>query len=259
VFIVGMPRSGTTLVETILSRHPEVHAGGELPHIGDVERLLHNWARTHVGYQGGPYAMLQHIPADYFPRNAKAVGHRVHAAAGGRAYSVFTDKLPDNSLRLGLISLLFPEARVIYLRRNPLDCCLSNLFLHFSSGNGYAFQQTLLGERYRQVAESMDLWRAALDLPILEVSYEALATDPEPMIRRIVEFAGLGWDAACLNPERARRSVATANQFQVRQPINPTSIGRWRHYEDWIRPLVKSLGGMDWIDGQIRELARPAA
>lgn len=259
VFIVGMPRSGTTLVESVLSRHPDVFAGGELPHLGNVERVLHDWAAGNRGYTGGAHAMLRDVPTEFFSRNAEAVISHVRAAAGGRAFSVFTDKLPENSLRLGLISLLFPGARIIYLRRHPLDCCVSNLFLHFASGNGFAFQQVSLGERYRQVAETMQLWKQSLDLPILDVSYGSLVTAPEPNIRRIVKFAGLDWNEACLSPEKAGRSVATANQWQVRQPINRASIDRWRNYQEWLRPLIKALGGMDWIESQQQELAALAA
>jgi len=257
VFVVGMPRSGTTLVETILSRHPEVYAGGEMQHIVDVENALGQWARQR-GYEGGPYGMLGEIPAEFFTRNAEAVLARIREVAPA-PFSVFTDKLPENSLRLGLISLLFPDARIIYMRRHPLDCCLSVLFLHFTRGNGYAFQQSLLGERYRQVAETMDLWKQSLSLPILDVSYEALVSDPEPTIRRIIDFAGLPWDDACLTPERSTRSVGTANQFQVRQPINRASVGRWRRYEEWIQPLITSLGGFDWIDAVGREIEALAA
>ena len=97
-----------------------------------------------------------------------------------------------------------------------------------------------------------------LPLPILDVSYEALVANPEPMIRRIVDFAGLDWNPACLTPQFSERSVGTANQFQVRQPINRASVGRWRHYEEWIQPLVKSLGGFDWIDNQAAETAAAA-
>jgi len=258
VFIVGLPRSGTTLVETILSRHPDVYAGGEMSHIGDVEHALLNWARDELGYQGGANGMLAQIPAEYFSRNAEAVVGRVRASAG-RAFSTFTDKLPENTQRLGLISLLFPEARIIYVRRHPLDCCISNLFLHFQRGSGYAFSQTLLGERYRLVAETMEHWRSALRLPILDVSYEALVRDPEPLIRRIIAFAGLDWNEACLTPHESERSIGTANQWQVRQPINAASVGRWRHYEAWIQPLIAALGGPEAIDRDEEELARLAA
>ncbi|HVW92691.1 MAG TPA: sulfotransferase [Devosia sp.] len=249
VFVVGMPRSGTTLVETILSRHPEVFAGGEMKHIPDVEQALAAW----VGQQGvaaGPYEMLRHVPAPFFTRNAEAVMARVRRVVGETPFSVFTDKLPENTQRLGLISRLFPDARIISMQRHPLDCCLSILFLHFQRGNGYAFQQTLLGERYRQVAETMALWKQSLDLPILDVSYERLVSDPEPEIRRILAFAGLDWHPDCLTPEQSRRTVGTANQFQVRQPINRSSIGRWRRYEEWLQPLIDALGGMAWIETQ---------
>ena len=127
------------------------------------------------------------------------------------------------------------------------------------SGDAVGGPQALLGERYRQVSETMQLWKQAIDLPILDVSYEALVQDPEPLIRRIVGFAGLDWNDACLSPALASRSIATSNQFQVRQPINTASVGRWRHYEEWLQPLIKSLGGMKWIESEQRELAAFAA
>jgi tetratricopeptide (TPR) repeat protein len=253
IFIVGMPRSGTTLVDTILSRHPEIHAGGEMPHVPEVETALRNWT-TQQGYGGGPCRMLERIPTDYFTRNAAAVVGRVQKAAGDRSFSMFTDKLPDNAFRLGLISLLFPRARILYIRRHPLDCCISNLFLRFQHGNGYAFSQTLLGERYRQTGETMKLWKSALTLPILEVSYEALVSDPEPAIRRIIGFLGLEWNEACLLPHEAQLSAGRANQWQVRQPINTGSIGRWHRYEDWVQPLIAALGGIDAIEREVQEL-----
>lgn len=254
VFIVGMPRSGTTLVETILARHPEVHAGGEMLHMFNVEQALLNWARQNKGYSGGPYEMLKMIPPAYFTRNAEAVLKRVESAAG-RRFSVFTDKLPENSQRLGLISKVFPNARILYVRRHALDCCISNLFQRFALGHGFAFRQDLLGERYRQVAETMQLWKQSVELPIMDVSYEALVTNPEPVIRKIVAFTGLEWDDACLSPELASRRIMTASQYQVKQPINRNSVDRWRDYEDWIQPLVAALGGVEWIEAERREIA----
>ncbi len=201
--------------------------------------------------------MLQQIPTQFFQRNAAAVLNRLQHAAG-RPVSVFSDKLPENSQRLGLISLLFPKARVIYVRRHALDCCISNLFQRFALGHGFAFRQDLLGERYRQVAETMQLWKQALDLPIMDVSYEALVSDPEPNIRRIVAFAGLDWDDRCLTPERAERRIMTASQWQAKQPINRKSVDRWRAYEEWIQPLIEALGGLDWIEAEQREVAASA-
>jgi len=258
IFVVGMPRSGTTLVETILSRHPEVHAGGELQHIAHVERALLGWAQTNRGYAGGPYEMLKDIPREFFGRNAEAVLRRVTGMAK-RPFSRFTDKLPENTQRLGLIRLLFPKARIIHMRRNALDCCVSILFLHFAQGNGFAFRQDLLGERYRQVAKTMRLWHQAVDLPILDVNYESLVSDPEPAIRRIIEFAGLPWDEACLSPQLSNRHIVTSNQWQVRQPINTASVGRWRNYEEWLQPLIASLGGLGWVEAEHREMTGLAA
>jgi tetratricopeptide (TPR) repeat protein len=251
VFIVGMPRSGTTLVETILARHPEVYAGGEMLHMLNVEQALLTWMRNNKGYVGGPYQMLRRVPTAFLQQNAEAVLRLVSASAG-RPFSVFTDKLPENTQRLGLISLLFPKARIIHIRRHALDCCISNLFQRFALGHGFAFRQDLLGERYRQVAEAMGRWHTLLDLPILEVSYEALVSDPEPQIRRLVEFSGLAWDDACLTPELASRRVMTASQWQVKQPINRQSVDRWREYEEWIQPLIAALGGIDWIEADAR-------
>jgi Tfp pilus assembly protein PilF len=251
VFIVGMPRSGTTLVETILARHPQVHAGGEMLHMFNVEQALMTWMRNNKGYVGGPYQMLRGVPTAFLQKNAEAVLKLVSASAA-RPFSVFTDKLPENTQRLGLISLLFPKARIIHVRRHALDCCISNLFQRFALGHGFAFRQDLLGERYRQVAETMGLWRRMLELPILEVSYEALVSDPEPQIRRLVDFSGLAWEDACLTPELASRRVMTASQWQVKQPINRQSVDRWREYEEWIQPLIAALGGIDWIEAEAR-------
>lgn len=251
VFIVGMPRSGTTLVETILARHPEVYAGGEMLHMFSVEQTLLQWARNHRGYEGGPYGMLGLVPQDFFTRNAQAVLNRVTKAAQ-RPFTVFIDKLPENSQRLGLIAKVFPGACIIHMRRHALDCAMSNFFQRFALGHGFAFRQDLLGERYRQVAETMQIWKDALDLPIMDVSYEALVQDPEPMIRRIVDFIGLPWNDACLHPEKASRRIMTASQFQVKQPINGHSVDRWREYEEWIGPLIASLGGLDWIEADYR-------
>jgi hypothetical protein len=163
---------------------------------------------------------------------------------------VFVDKLPDNSQRLGLIAKLFPAARIIHVRRHPLDCCFSCYFQHFAQGQGFSYRQDLLGGRYRQVAETMQLWKQCLDLKILEVCYERLVADPEPTIRRIVAFAGLDWYDACRAPERAGNRVVTASQWQVRQPINDRSIGRSTAYERWLGPLVEALGGPEWIEAE---------
>jgi tetratricopeptide (TPR) repeat protein len=251
VFVVGMPRSGTTLVESVLARHPDVYAGGEMLHMFNVEQALLGWARQEKQFSGSGSELLRLVPQAYFEQNADVVLRKVQEAAG-RPFQLFTDKLPENTQRLGLIAKLFPKARVIYVRRHALDCCISNLFQRFTLGHGFAFRQDLLGERYRQVAETMRLWKQSLDIEIVDVRYEALVTDPEPEIRRLIAFAGLEWNDACLTPERADRKIMTASQFQVKQPINQQSVDRWRAYEEWIQPLIASLGGLEWIEAEAR-------
>lgn len=259
VFIVGMPRSGTTLVESILARHAGVHAGGELTVMYDVEQALLAWFRQNRDYKGGPHQMLAAVPGTLFEKNAAAVLARVKSLAGERDFSLYTDKLPENTQRLGLISRLFPKARVIHVRRHPLDCAMSNYFQRFARGNGFSFRQDLLGERIRQVADTMGLWKRALDLDFLDVSYERLVANPEPSIRAMLDFVGLDWDPACLTPEQAERRIMTASQFQAKQPINTGSLGRWRAYEAWIEPLIGAMGGRDWIAAEMADIADSSA
>lgn len=249
VFIVGMPRSGTTLVETILSRHPDVYAGGEMTTVPEIEKAALTWLRQSRGFDGGPVSALAQITADLYARNAAAALEVVGRKAG-RPFRVFTDKTPDNAMRLGLIAKLFPRAKIVHVRRHPVDCCVSNLFMRFSHGQGFAFRQDWLGEHHRHVSEAMALWREALPLEILDLGYERLVGDPETETRRLLDFVGLDWDPACLAPERARRGVLTASQWQVRQPIHGNSVDRWRRYEEWLSPLISALGGPEWIEAE---------
>jgi hypothetical protein len=166
------------------------------------------------------------------------------------AIRILTDKTPDNAFRLGLIALLFPHARVIHMRRHPLDTGLSNLFTRFTAGQGFSFHQAALGERIRQTAQVMTAWKSVLPLPILDISYERLVAEPEAQSRRLIDFAGLDWDPACLTPERAQRQVQTASQWQVRQKIHTDSVGRFRGYEEWLAPMIEAMGGRDRIDAE---------
>ena len=169
----------------------------------------------------------------------------------GRAkgpFKVVTDKLPENAIRLGLIKRLLPKARVVHVRRHPLDTGVSNFFQRFSSGQGFSTRLDWIGTRTRQVADSMEIWKRALDLPILDISYEKLVADPDTEARRLVAFAGLEWNDACLTPEKANRSVLTASQWQVRQPINAASVARWTRYEPWLPPVIDAMGGMAWVE-----------
>lgn len=251
VFIVGMPRSGTTLLETMLGRHSQVFPAGELPYVGQVERTLLRWLNEDRGYIGNRVAALRHVPAEIYRNNAKVILDHMTGQMEGRRF--FTDKTPDNAMRLGLISRLFPRARVIYVRRHPLDCCISNLFVRFGQGLAYASRLDWLGEHYHNLVRSMEGWRTVAGLPILDVSYENLVEDPEAGIRRVLDFLDLEFEEACLSPEQSDRIIRTASKFQARQPINRRSANRWKRYEPWIGPLVEALGGMEWIEREAAE------
>jgi tetratricopeptide (TPR) repeat protein len=235
IFIVGTPRSGTSLVEQILSCHPEVQAAGELRH---MMRLAEGLG---LGFQGG----------DSGDGDANLDGERLTAAAesylqalGARAGEArrVTDKMPYNFERLGLISLLFAGARVIHCRRDPLDSCLSCYFQNFSRGNFQTFDLRHLGLYHRHYERLMAHWRDVLDLPILDVSYEAHVEDPEGTLREILEFLELDWDPACLAFHDSKRFVKTASRDQVKKPIYKGSVGRWRNYEAHLTPLKDALG-----------------
>jgi len=236
IFIVGMPRSGTTLVEQIIASHPRAHGGGELKKIHRIQRDLPKRLGTRLPY----------------PRCARLLD-RATAAQLGREYVAYlrsfddealriTDKMPSNFLHLGLISVLLPRARVIHCRRDPLDTCLSIYFLNFAEPQPFAYDLTHLGLYYRQYQRLMDHWRRTLPLPVLEVPYEDLVADHHAMTRKIVEFAGLEWDERCLDFHSLDRRVSTSSKWQVRQPIYKTAVARWRKYEKHLGPLKEALG-----------------
>ncbi len=227
LLILGMPRSGTTLVEQIVSSHRDVAAGGELNFWnGKGEMFARIWrdrlTEDHIG----------RMAADY-----NAILRRI----GPRAVRV-TDKTPSNFLWIGLIRIVFPQARIIHCRRHPVDTCLSNYFTGFGERMPFAYGKEDLVLYYRHYARLMQHWRSVVPAEYLyEIDYEQLVTQPEVTIRRLIEFCGLDWDDGCLRPEANRRTVRTASLWQVRQPIFRGSIGRWRHYEPWLDALRELL------------------
>jgi hypothetical protein len=221
VLIVGMPRSGTTLVEQILASHREVAAGGER----DFWSRRSGWQDGRIGGFGARAA--EAAIADYLGLLA---GISPNAAR-------VTDKMPYNFLFLGLIHRLFPEARIVHCRRDPLDTALSIYFTRFARGHAFASSRADIVFYYRQYRRLMAHWRIVLPAAnLLEIDYESLVTDGDA-IRRLVAFCGLGWDEACLDFHRSARPVATASAWQVRQPLYRSSIGRWRHYAPWLGEL----------------------
>jgi tetratricopeptide (TPR) repeat protein len=223
VLVIGMPRSGTTLVEQLLSSHPDVAGAGELTFWMD------NWAslaRISVEQVGRDAA--QRVAGDYL---AQLRGYSTTAAR-------VTDKMPFNFLYLGLARLVFPKARIIHCRRHPIDTCLSMYFANFEIARAFTSSREHLVFYYQHYLRLMDHWRRVLPPDrFIEVDYETLTTDFEPQARRLVAFCGLYWDDACLHPERNEHAIKTASMWQARQPVYRTSVERWRHYEPWLGAL----------------------
>jgi tetratricopeptide (TPR) repeat protein len=240
VFIVGMPRSGTSLVEQILASHPAVHGAGELDFMFHV--------------RAGTIQMLKAAPQNYpaclnrlTPDQATGMSqiYLQPLIALNPAASHITDKLPLNFLHLGLISLLFPGARVIDCRRDPRDTCLSCYFARFESGNEFKYDLAHTAHFFTQYRRLMQHWKQSLDLPILEVNYEELVTDPENQTRRILEFLNLPWNDRCLRFHETHRPVNTSSSQQVRRPLYKSSINRWRNYERHLSQLNQWFGASD--------------
>ena len=236
VFVVGMPRSGTTLIEQILASHPDVFGAGELMDIPSISRTL-----TRHTADGAPYPSCIHsLEATTFRGFGEAYIRRVgslHATARR-----IVDKYPINYEHLGLIALLLPQAHIIHCRRNALDTCLSCYFQRFRKGHAYAYDLGHLGANYRDYQRIMEHWRDVLPMPMLEMDYEVLVREPENASRQLIDFCGLPWDARCLEFHAVDRPVSTASQWQVRRPIYRSAVARWERYADHLGPLRESLG-----------------
>ncbi|MHA6820039.1 sulfotransferase [Ralstonia pseudosolanacearum] len=234
VFIVGMPRSGTTLIEQIVSSHPQVMGAGEL---SALRLVVEGSGLFPDGLQG----LAGEARGALFRQLGQAYLSRVAPLAQGRARLV--DKMPSNFLYAGLIPLILPGARIIHARRDPVDTCLSCYTKLFAGEQQFAYDQAELGALYRGYARLMAHWRAVLPPDcFIEVDYEAVVDDLEGEARRLIDFLDLPWNPACLNFHDNRRVVRTASVNQVRQPIYTTSKGRWQAYADYLGPLLEALG-----------------
>jgi hypothetical protein len=166
------------------------------------------------------------------------------AARSGNARFV-TDKMPLNFMHMGLIDLLFPNARVIHCRRDPLDTCLSCYFQSFSGEHTFAYSLTDLGKYYRLYRKLMKHWKKTMRIPVYELNYEDLVQDQEQETRKLLAFCGIEWNDACLSFHETRRTISTASYDQVRKPMHSESIGRWRQYEQHLGPLIDELRKTD--------------
>ena len=224
IFVVGMMRSGTSLVEQIIASHPSATGAGELGYWSDAMRQ-------------NEAAIRQNL-LDATTRTKLAEGYlRTLEEYSSDAIHV-VDKAPINSDHLGIIHSVFPNARIIYMRRDPIDTCLSCYFQHFSPAHNFAMSLPDLAHYYREHARLVAHWRAALPPgAMIDVPYEELVADQEKWTRKILEFLGLEWDPRCLDFYETKRQVATASYWQVRQKIFRSSVGRWRNYEQFLDPL----------------------
>jgi hypothetical protein len=228
VLIIGMPRSGTTLVEQIVSMHPEVGAGAEL-HFWNQRGA--EWHRSDAAGNETAFVVSEFLAkaaADYLG---------VLRAIAPKAARV-TDKMPFNFLWAGLIHMAFPRSVIIHCRRTAIDTALSVHQTHFRPGLAFPTGGAELVAYFRDYQRLIDHWRSVLPADrFIEVDYEDLTRAPEPVIRRIIAACGLAWDDACLRPECNPRAVNTPSKWQARQPIYRTSVARWRRYEPWLGPL----------------------
>lgn len=235
VFIVGLPRSGTTLLEQILASHPDVIGVGELP---EIERTLREAVPQPWGSESF-FSGLRNLSQKAVRSQAKRYLATLTRRGKGRVRVV--DKMPHNFLVLGWIALLFPKARVIHCNRDPMDVCVSLYCHHFSDAHSYSNDLRTLGQYYRSYELLMQHWADVLPLTMLEVRYEEVVRDLDQAARRMIAYLGLEWDDSCLEFYRTQRVVRTPSQWQVRQPIYNSSVERWRRYERHLRPLVESL------------------
>ncbi len=233
VFVVGMMRSGTTLIEQILAAHPQVIGLGERP---DIQRLA-----DRIGVY--PAEMSRLSDQDLAAFGAQYLEQTLPFLAGTQEHIRYAvDKMPANFLHIGLIRQILPNARIIHCRRNAVDTCLSCYTKLFSSLQPFAYSLEDLGRFYLSYAKLMEYWRSILPADLfIEVDYEALVSDLDGQARRLINFLDLPWDESCLSFHRNKGAVRTASAAQVRQPIYSSSAGRWRRYEPYLEPLLKIL------------------
>jgi tetratricopeptide (TPR) repeat protein len=239
IFILGMPRAGSTLIEQILSSHPLVEGTMELPDIPAMVKRLSG--RSFKGETGRYPECLVDLSAE-------------ECAAFGEEYldrtrvqrktdrPFFIDKMPNNWMHVGFIRLILPRAKIVDARRHPLDCCFSNFKQHFARGQGFSYDQSELGRYYADYVRMMRHFDALLPNHVHRVIYERMIEGPEAEVRRLLDHLGLPFDPACLRFYENERAVRTASSEQVRRPINREGLGQWKPYEPWLDPLKEALG-----------------
>ena len=238
IFVVGLPRAGSTLLEQILSSHSQVDGTMELHNILNLAKRLRG--RDEPGAKPRYPAILNDLDDDYFRRFGEQFLDDTRAYRGDAPF--FIDKMPNNFFHVGLIRLILPNAKVIDARRHPMACCFSAYKQLFGEGQEFSYGLTEVGNYYRQYVKLMDHWDRVLPGFVLRVQHEDVVDDLDGEVRRILEFCGLPFEQACIDYHQTERSIRTPSSEQVRQPIFRTSLEQWRNYEPWLGPLKDALG-----------------
>jgi predicted Zn-dependent protease len=239
IFIIGLPRAGSTLIEQILSSHSKVEGTMELP---DIPRIAAEIFRRESTTQAQGFAQAV---AAFTPEELRALGERYLAETRSQRKTerpFFVDKMPNNFMFAGLIHLMLPNAKIIDARRHPLGCCFSGFKQHFARGQSFTYGLEDIGRYYRDYVELMAHFDAVLPGRVHRVFYEAMIDDTETEVRRLLDFCGLPFEDGCLKFYENDRAVRTASSEQVRQPIFREGVDQWRHYEPWLGPLKEALG-----------------
>jgi len=245
IFIVGLPRSGSTLLEQILASHSKVEGTHELP---DILRFVGELQGREPDDSDPRYPqVLRELPSSEFARMGEKyiADTRLYRTSKAR----FIDKMPNNFRHVGLIHLILPNARIIDARREPMACCFSNFKQLFAAGQEFTYDIEDIARYYRSYVELMGHWDEVLPGKVLHVQHEHVVDDLEGEVRRILDFCGLDFEPACLEFYKTERGIRTASSEQVRQPIFKTGVDQWRSYENWLQPLQHALGPLAGNDG----------
>jgi len=238
IFIVGLPRSGSTLIEQILASHSAVEGTQEL---SDVPRIVAGLRGRESVHDKPRYpALLAQLSPEDYRRLGEKYLHDTRIYRTGKAH--FIDKMPNNFRHIGLIHLMLPNAKIIDARREPMACCFGNLKQLFAHGQEFAYSIEDIARYYRTYLELMRHWNAVLPGRVLRMQHEDVVDDLEGNVRRLLEYCGLEFESACLEFYKTERSVRTASSEQVRQPIYREGLDQWRHYDPWLGPLREALG-----------------
>ncbi len=239
IFILGLPRAGSTLLEQILASHSQVEGTMELPNILALAHKLDG--RRRVDEEARYPANLSELTREELTGIGEAYirDTRIHRK---QATPFFIDKMPNNFRHIGLIHLILPNAKIIDARRGAMGCCFSGFKQLFAEGQEFTYGLEEIGHYYSDYVALMDHWDKLLPGKVLQVSYEAVVADLEPQVRRLLDFCGLPFEEACINFHETERAVRTASSEQVRQPIFKSGVDQWENFSPWLDPLRDILG-----------------